>query len=73
MFSQIDAEAQCAMCKNIVKSNLENKDGGQKFGNGINTGILYLMGIPYFIVATIVVVFFKKQIIEKAKLLLRKV
>jgi len=40
----IDANAQCAMCKAVVETNLEN--GGTK-GAGLNDGILYLMSIPY--------------------------
>jgi len=37
------ADAQCAMCKAVV----ENGDSG--FSNGINNGILYLMGVPYIL------------------------
>ncbi len=40
----IDAEAQCAMCKSVVESNLEN---GDSIGKGLNDGILYLMAMPY--------------------------
>jgi len=40
----IDANAQCAMCKAVVETNLEN--GGTK-GAGLNDGILYLMSVPY--------------------------
>ena len=36
--------AQCAMCKAVVESNIEN--GGTK-GAGLNDGILYLMAMPY--------------------------
>lgn len=39
-----DAEAQCAMCKlNATTSS----DMGDQGSNGLNNGILYLMGIPY--------------------------
>ena len=37
----IDANAQCAMCKAIVESNLEN---GDTVGTGLNDGILLLNG-----------------------------
>jgi len=40
----IDANAQCAMCKAVVETNLES--GGTK-GAGLNDGILYLMSVPY--------------------------
>ena len=39
-----DASAQCAMCKAVLESN--QKDGGG-IGAGLNTGILYLMAVPY--------------------------
>lgn len=46
----IDANAQCAMCKAIVESNLEN---GDTVGTGLNDGILYLMAMPYISLALI--------------------
>ena len=39
--------AQCAMCKATVESNLQN--GSSSIGKGLNTGILYLMVIPYIL------------------------
>ena len=45
-----DANAQCAMCKAIVESNLEN---GDTVGTGLNDGILYLMAMPYISLALI--------------------
>tara|TARA_B100000287_G_C20012889_1_gene535315 strand:+ start:16 stop:249 length:234 start_codon:yes stop_codon:yes gene_type:complete len=41
----IDIYAQCAMCKAVVETNLEG--GMNKIGSGLNTGILYLMAVPY--------------------------
>lgn len=40
----IDTQAQCAMCKSVVESNLES---GDTIGSGLNDGILYLMAMPY--------------------------
>ena len=40
----IDSQAQCAMCKSVVESNMEN---GDTIGGGLNDGILYLMAMPY--------------------------
>ena len=71
VFFNFDVEAQCAMCKQAIKSNLEVNDGSRKVGLGINTGILYLMAVPYLIVATIAFTFYKKQIIAKLKLLIK--
>lgn len=44
LISTIDLSAQCAMCKAVVESNMES---GSSVGKGLNTGILYLMSIPY--------------------------
>ena len=40
----VDVQAQCAMCKSVVESNMEN---GDTIGGGLNDGILYLMVMPY--------------------------
>lgn len=48
---QEPATAQCAMCKASVESNIEN--GGKTVGRGLNTGIIYLMSIPYFVLGGI--------------------
>lgn len=41
-----DAEAQCAMCKASATSAQES---GNSAANGLNSGILYLMAIPYLL------------------------
>ena len=56
--------AQCAMCKTSVESNL--KTGGS-IGAGLNTGILYLMTIPYLILIIGGYFFFRKPIDAKIK------
>ena len=50
LFIVIDTQAQCAMCKSVVESNLEN---GDTIGSGLNDGILYLMVMPYISLALI--------------------
>ena len=45
------AAAQCAMCKATVESNIEN--GGKTVGRGLNSGILYLMSVPYLVLGGI--------------------
>ena len=40
--------AQCAMCKAVVESNMEGN--ANAVGSGLNTGILYLMAMPYIMV-----------------------
>lgn len=52
--------AQCAMCKATAESATENIDKG--IGEGLNAGIVYLMLIPYVLLATVGLVFFRKKI-----------
>lgn len=54
------ASAQCAMCRASAESATENVDKG--IGEGLNSGILYLMGIPYLLILTVGIVFFRKRI-----------
>ncbi|HEY0031482.1 MAG TPA: hypothetical protein VGC65_12030 [Bacteroidia bacterium] len=56
--------AQCAMCKTSVESDL---NGGGSIGRGLNTGILYLMAIPYILIIGGGYFFFKKPIDAKLK------
>ncbi len=49
-------EAQCAMCKQAAASSLD-KDPNS-IAKGLNTGILYLMAVPYLLIVFI----FRKQI-----------
>ena len=44
LFLNTESNAQCAMCKAVVESNME---AGSNIGKGLNAGILYLMSIPY--------------------------
>ena len=52
-----NSEAQCAMCKAAAESDLENNK--TSIARGLNKGILFLMAVPYIIVAVI----FRKDII----------
>ncbi|MDO1502440.1 hypothetical protein Q2T40_20075 [Winogradskyella maritima] len=53
-FSQ-DAEAQCAMCRAVLES-----EEGQSTAEGVNNGIVYLMAIPYLVVAGIGYAIYRK-------------
>ena len=53
----MDAEAQCVMCKAVAEDSAE--DGS--LGCGLNSGILYLMGIPYAIMAFFAWFVFRKR------------
>lgn len=47
---QQDGFSQCPMCKMAAESNM--KSGGS-VGKGLNTGILYLLAMPYIIVTVL--------------------
>ncbi len=55
--------AQCAMCKAVATSNLENESNN--VGKGLNSGILYLMAVPYLLLMGMFYLFFKDKINEK--------
>jgi hypothetical protein len=55
----ISASAQCAMCRSTLENNFSNGDPG--IGAGINTGILYLLVLPYLAVLTLGYFWFKSS------------
>lgn len=57
VFSTTDASAQCAMCRATVESNNTHRDN--EVGRGLNTGILYLMVIPYILVGSIGLIWYR--------------
>ncbi len=50
------AEAQCAMCRAVLESG-----GNNEVARGINNGIVYLMAIPYILVAAVFYVVYRKM------------
>jgi hypothetical protein len=74
LITQIDAVAQCAMCRTTVESTISN--GRSNIATGLNTGILYLLSAPYLIVGAIAFLWFRQSKQEQqarlAKLQLRK-
>ena len=54
----IVAYPQCAMCKAAAESDLQNNPNS--LAKGLNTGILFLMVIPYIIVGII----FRKDVVQ---------
>jgi len=50
------SEAQCAMCRAVLESE-ENGSAAE----GINNGIVYLMAIPYILVAGLFFFIYKKM------------
>jgi len=55
----IDSRAQCPMCKTTVEAN--QKDGGKGLGKGLNSGILYLLSMPFIAVGTISAVYIYRK------------
>lgn len=53
------AAAQCAMCRSTLENNFSNGDPG--IGAGINTGILYLLVLPYLAVMVLGYFWFKSS------------
>jgi len=49
-------EAQCAMCRAV----LESEESGRT-AEGINNGIVYLMAIPYILVASLFYFIYRKM------------
>lgn len=48
MFALVpNAQAQCSMCS--ANAEMSTKNGNTQ-GNGLNTGILYLLAIPYLLI-----------------------
>jgi hypothetical protein len=58
--AQFISAGQCAMCRATAETASENVDKG--IGEGLNSGILYLMGAPYILLAVVGVIFFRKKI-----------
>lgn len=56
----LKSNAQCAMCRAVLES-----EEGQNAAQGINDGIMYLMAIPYILVAGIGFIIYKKFIASK--------
>jgi hypothetical protein len=57
--------AQCAMCRASVQSNMSN--GRDVVGLGLNTGILYMLMMPYILAAAIGYLWYKNSRKETLK------
>ena len=61
-FSFLETHAQCAMCRAVLES-----EEGQTAVEGINDGIVYLMAIPYILVAGMAYFIYRKYNTVKKK------
>ena len=59
-FFLLEAKAQCAMCR----ASLQN-EANQTTAEGINNGIVYLMAIPYVLVAVAAYAVYKIRMTKK--------
>ncbi|MBR9853771.1 MAG: hypothetical protein GYB37_04225 [Algicola sp.] len=50
------SEAQCAMCRAVVESEADGKTA-----EAINNGIVYLMAVPYILVASLFYFIYRKM------------
>ena len=48
LFIHVESFSQCAMCKAVAESNPVGKES---FFAGLNSGILYLMVVPYILLS----------------------
>ncbi|WP_139957586.1 hypothetical protein [Flavicella sediminum] len=60
LFISIESNAQCAMCKAVVES------GDVSMAEGVNDGIVYLMIIPYLLVAALAYALYRYMKKQKA-------
>ena len=58
--------AQCAMCRTTLENNYSNGNPG--IAAGINTGILYLLAIPYLAAMVLGYLWFKSSRNARKKL-----
>tara|TARA_R110002049_G_scaffold293731_2_gene478981 strand:- start:28887 stop:29147 length:261 start_codon:yes stop_codon:yes gene_type:complete len=61
-FLFLKTNAQCAMCRAVLES-----EEGQTAAKGINDGIVYLMAIPYVLLAGLGYIIYRKFFYSKSK------
>jgi hypothetical protein len=62
LLSSALAGAQCAMCRATAESASDNVDKG--IGEGLNSGIVYLMSAPYVLLVAVGIVFYRKKLVS---------
>jgi len=55
----VPAAAQCAMCRSTLENNFSNGNPG--IASGINTGILYLLAMPYLAILILGYLWYKSS------------
>jgi hypothetical protein len=59
----IKSNAQCAMCRAVLES-----EEGQSTAEGVNDGIMYLMAIPYLLLAGVAFMIYWKFFRDKKEI-----
>ncbi|MBX2945228.1 MAG: hypothetical protein KF725_05300 [Cyclobacteriaceae bacterium] len=59
LMSPCSIQAQCAMCRTQLENNVSNGDVG--IAAGINTGILYLLSLPYLAILVLGYVWYRNS------------
>ena len=59
-----EANAQCPMCRMSAESNLQH---GGTVGKGLNKGILYILSLPYILVTTLGIIWYRNRKKEDAE------
>lgn len=57
LLSRQPVKAQCSICAANVASNVK---GGSKTADGLNHGIMYLLGAPYLAIGVLGYIWYKK-------------
>lgn len=57
--ANLAAHGQCAMCRSTLENNYSN--GSPGLAAGINTGILYLLAMPYLAVIILAYLWYKSS------------
>ncbi len=55
----VDTNAQCAMCRRVAESSHDAHEN--KVGRGLNSGIMYLLAIPYVLAGIGIYAYVKKR------------
>lgn len=62
-FSPMETNAQCAMCKAQIENNVRE---GKGLGQGVRSGIVYMMIFPYLLVGSIGFFWYRRSKKQKA-------
>ena len=58
--SRLETIAQCAMCRAVLESDVA--ESGNRVSEGINDGIVWLMGFPYLLMFGIALYVFRDKL-----------